>query len=76
MPRLWLKKGREKGIKKGYLWVHPSDVERISTSARDGAEVDVMDSRDRFLGRGLLNTSSPIVARLFSRRRAQWGWSF
>jgi len=73
MPRLWLKKGREKGIKKGYLWVHPSDVERISSSAQDGAEVDVMDSRDRFLGRGLLNRSSPIVARLFSRRRSQWG---
>lgn len=73
MPRLWLKKGREKGIKKGYLWVHPSDVERISSSAQDGAQVDVMDSKDRFLGRALLNRKSPILARLFSRKRTQWG---
>lgn len=73
MPRLWLKKGREKGIKRGYLWVHPSDVERISPSAQDGAQVDVMDSRDRFLGRALLNRNSPILARLFSHKRAQWG---
>jgi len=72
MPRLWLKKGREQGIKKGYLWVHPADVERISPSARDGESVDVMDSRDRFLGRALLNQGSPILARIFSRRRLDW----
>ncbi len=73
MPRLWLKKGREKGIKKGYLWVHPSDVERISPSAQDGQEVDIVDSKERFLGRALLNQSSPIVARIFSRKRVKWG---
>lgn len=72
MPRLWLKRGREQGIKAGYLWVHPSDVERISPSAKDGASVDVMDSRDRFLGRALLNQRSPIVARVFSRQRVAW----
>lgn len=73
MPRLWLKKGREKGVKNGYLWVHPQDVERISPSAQDGDQVDVMDSRNRFLGRALLNRNSPILARFFSRRRLQWG---
>ncbi|MEJ5377111.1 MAG: class I SAM-dependent rRNA methyltransferase [bacterium] len=72
MPRLWLKKGREKGIKSGYLWIHPSDVERISSSAQDGAALDVMDSKDRFLGRALLNRNSPILARLFSRKRTPW----
>lgn len=72
MPRLWLRKGREKALKKGYLWVHPSDVERISPSAQDGGQVDVMDSKDRFLGRALLNRNSPILARVFTRKRVQW----
>jgi 23S rRNA (cytosine1962-C5)-methyltransferase len=72
MPRIWLRRGREGGIKGGYLWVHPSDVERISPSARDGESVDVMDSKDRFLGRALLNRQSPVVARLHSLGRGEW----
>ncbi len=72
MPRMWLKKGRETGVKGGYLWVHSSDVQRISNSARDGEAVDILDSKGRLLGRGLLNRPSPIVARVFSRRREQW----
>ncbi len=73
MPRLRLKRGHEQGVKAGYLWIHPGDVERISPSAQDGWPVDVTDSRDRFLGRALLNTRSPIVARLYSRTRLDWG---
>lgn len=73
MPRLWIKKGRERGIKRGYLWVHSSDVEKISHSAQDGRAVDVMDSKDRFLARAILNRKSPIVARIFSREKKAWG---
>lgn len=72
MPRIWLKKGRERTIKEGYLWVHPQDVERISASAKDSLWVDVMDSKDRFLGRALFNEKSPIVARIFSTVRREW----
>ncbi len=73
MPRLWLKRGREKSIKEGYLWIHPSDVEKISPSAQDGSAVDIVDSKDRFLARALLNRRSPIVARIFSREKRPWG---
>lgn len=72
MPKLWIKRGRERGIKLGYLWVHPQDVERISPSAEDGTVVDVVDSRDRFLGRALLSRRSLIVGRIYSRFREEW----
>jgi 23S rRNA (cytosine1962-C5)-methyltransferase len=72
MPRLWLEKGREAGIKGGYLWVHPPDVQRVSESAADGGIVDLLDSKGRFLGRAVFNRRSPIVARVFSRRREDW----
>lgn len=72
MPRMWLKRGRETAIKGGYLWVHFSDIQRISNSAQDGQVVDILDSKGRLLGRGLLNRPSPIVARIFSRRREEW----
>lgn len=72
MPRLWIKRGMEQALKAGYLWVHSREVDRISPSAQDGAPVDVMDSKDRFLGRALLNRKSPVVARIFSRKRVDW----
>jgi 23S rRNA (cytosine1962-C5)-methyltransferase len=69
LPRLVLRRGRERRVKDGHLWVYASEVERADEAAEPGGGVDVVDHRGRFLARGDYNPSSTIVARLLSRRR-------
>lgn len=47
-------------------WIFSGAIARVSGDPEPGAEVDVLDARGRFLGRGLFNPHSQIRVRLYT----------
>ena len=71
---LRLKRGEERRLKAGHVWVYSNEVDVESTpltALTPGQEVVVTDSRGKPLGRAYANPHSLICARLFSRRADQ-----
>jgi 23S rRNA (cytosine1962-C5)-methyltransferase len=71
LPRIILKKGREKPLSRGHPWIFSGAVgkEEGEISAGDLGEVYSHDGT--FLGVGHLNPGSQIVFRLLSRERSE-----
>ncbi|MDF1628252.1 MAG: class I SAM-dependent rRNA methyltransferase [Alcanivoracaceae bacterium] len=70
VPVLRLKRGEERRIRSGHLWVYSNEVDIVATPLKaltPGGEVVVEDSRGKPLGRAYANPHSLICARLFSR---------
>ena len=68
--RAILRKGRDRLIAKGHPWVFSGAVADVEGSRAPGTVVDVV-SRERWLGRGLLNPDCELCIRIFSRRREE-----
>ena len=47
-------------------WVFPGAIERVEGAPADGAEVDLVSHGGNFVARGLYNSQSKIVVRLYS----------
>src|SRR5713226_3780024 len=71
MPSVILKKGREHRLYAGHCWVYAGEIDRITSDPKDGDAVDIRDHKDRFFGRGLLNTNSQIVVRRFTTQKEE-----
>ncbi len=69
MPTVTIKAGHVQPVWAGHPWVFAQAVARISGGATAGDEVDVVDERGNFLGRGLYSPGSAIVVRLCTRSR-------
>lgn len=70
LPVLKLKRGEERRLRAGHLWVYSNEVDVAATplkSVEPGAEVIIEDNRGKALGRAYANPGSLICARLFSR---------
>lgn len=66
-PFLQLKSGsRRARVLLGHPWVFAGEVEHLLPPAHDGQAVSLVDSRGRFLGRGIYNSQSQIIWRRFS----------
>lgn len=73
-PRLRLKRGEERRLRSGHLWIYSNEVDTDKTPLKElvpGAEVVVEDHRGKPLGRAYANPRSLICARLFSRNAEQ-----
>ena len=71
LPPLRLKKGEDRRIRAGHLWVFSNEVDTQSTplvGLEPGEPVDVLDSRGAPLGSGYVNPHSLICARLVHRK--------
>jgi 23S rRNA (cytosine1962-C5)-methyltransferase len=78
MKRIILKPGEERRILEGHPWVYDNEVARILSPApggftpippgelEAGEPADVESSRKTYLGRGLVNPHSRIIARIYS----------
>ena len=66
MPSVFIKKGREHRLYAGHSWVYAGEIGKITGDPKDGGVVDIRDHKDRFFGRGLLNTNSQITVRRFT----------
>ncbi len=68
-PVLKLKKGHEKRVRAGHLWVYSNELEKIDKSLPVGCLVDVINSKDEFVGTGFYNPNSLITVRLLTRNK-------
>ncbi len=72
MQPLQLRRGEERRIRAGHLWVFSNEVDtraRPLTDCAPGEEVAVTDSRGAFLGSACVNPHSLICARIYARER-------
>jgi 23S rRNA (cytosine1962-C5)-methyltransferase len=69
-PPVVIKAGREKPIIQRHPWVFSGAIHQLPPATPDGAAdgdvVDVVDSRGKWLGRGLLNRTSQIQVRILT----------
>ena len=73
-PVLRLKRGEERRLRAGHLWVYSNEVDTKHSPLKGlepGGEVVIEDHRGRALGRAYANPESLICARLFSRKAEQ-----
>jgi 23S rRNA (cytosine1962-C5)-methyltransferase len=66
-----LKKGREHRLYAGHCWVDSGEIADITSDPKDGDAVDIRDHKERFMGRGLLNTRSQITVRRFTTQKEE-----
>lgn len=71
MPKITIKAGHVRPIWAGHPWVYAQAVELVEGGATPGDEVDVVDSRGQWLGRGLYSPGSAIPVRLYTRCQNQ-----
>jgi 23S rRNA (cytosine1962-C5)-methyltransferase len=70
LPILRLKRGEDRRLRAGHLWVFSNEVDNDATPLTDiaaGATVRVMSERDVFLGYAYVNPHALICARILSR---------
>jgi 23S rRNA (cytosine1962-C5)-methyltransferase len=66
-----LKKGREHRLYAGHSWVYSGEIANITGDPKDGDAVDIRDHKERFMGRGLINTRSQITVRRFTTQKEE-----
>ena len=69
VAQLQLRPERTNRLAAGHPWIYHGEIATLSSAAVDGGEADVYDSRNRFLGRALLDLKSQITARLLTDER-------
>ena len=73
IPELRLKRGEDRRLTAGHLWVFSNEVDTDATpltSFAPGDQVRIVNDRDRFLGYAYVNPRSLICARIVSRDAA------
>jgi 23S rRNA (cytosine1962-C5)-methyltransferase len=67
--RIILRKGRDRRVRSGHLWIYAGEIDRVAEGIQPGDPVEVVDHRGHFLGRGTYNPASAISVRLLTRTR-------
>lgn len=65
--KIYLKPTEEIRINQGHPWVFSNEIERIEGEIKSGEIAYVYSSKNVFIGKGFLNTSSKIFVRILSR---------
>ncbi len=68
-PILQLRAGEANRIRAGHPWIYQRSLQRPETAPPDGAWVEVVDQRQRFLGRGFWHNTSKIAVRIMTHQR-------
>jgi 23S rRNA (cytosine1962-C5)-methyltransferase len=74
LPVLRLKRGEDRRLRAGHLWVFSNEVDNDATPLTDlpvGAMVRVLSDRDQFMGYAYVNPHALICARILSRSPVQ-----
>ena len=67
-PRVQLRPGRDRSVRRRHPWVYSGAIARIDGGAGDGDVVDVVTTDGAWLARGVLNRRSQIAVRLLTWR--------
>ena len=70
-PILQLRAGEANRVRAGHPWIYQRAFQRPDTTPPDGAWVEVVDQRQRFLGRGFWHNTSKIAVRIITRQRVE-----
>ncbi len=65
-PKIWLKPGREKSLRRRHPWLFSGAIERVEGLAAAGATGEVVGSSGEFLARGAYSPASQIRARVWT----------
>ncbi len=65
-PKLWLKPGREKSLRRRHPWVFSGAIERVEGAPGSGATVDVVTADGNFVARAAYSPTSQIRARVWT----------
>lgn len=76
LPKLILKKGKEKPFRQGHPWVFSGAVAEVQGDLLPGDVGEVYSAEGEFFGIGHLNPRSQIVCRFLSDRREEIGLTF
>ena len=63
--------GRQKKLFEGHPWVYRNEIEKVEGDTQIGDIVDVVDFRERFVGRGFINPLSLITVRLLTHKNEE-----
>jgi len=66
LPKLWLKPGREKSLRRRHPWVFSGAVERVDGTPDPGASIEIVAAGGEHLGRAAYSPASQIRARVWS----------
>lgn len=76
LPRIILKRGREKPVLRGHPWVFSGAVAKVDGEASSGDVVEVYSREGQFLGLGHFNPRSQIIVRVLTQKREELGEKF
>ena len=68
LARVRVAEGRQKKLLFGHPWIYGNEIEAVDGDPADGDEVEAVDFRGRFLGRGFYNSKSLLRVRLLTNR--------
>jgi 23S rRNA (cytosine1962-C5)-methyltransferase len=66
LPKVWLKPGREKSLRRRHPWIFSGAIERVEGSPESGASVEIVTAGGDFLGRAAYSPASQIRARMWT----------
>jgi 23S rRNA (cytosine1962-C5)-methyltransferase len=69
IPRVILKRGKEKPVLRGHPWVFSGAVEKVEGDVSPGDTGEVYSREGQFLGIGHLNPHSQIIFRLLTQKK-------
>jgi 23S rRNA (cytosine1962-C5)-methyltransferase len=76
LPRIILKRGKEKPVLRGHPWVFSGAVATVEEQVSPGEVGEVYSQAGQFLGRGHINPRSQIIVRLLTQKKEELGESF
>jgi len=76
LPRIILKRGREKPLLRGHPWVFSGAVEKVEGDVSPGDVGEVYSVDGQFLGIGHLNPHSQIILRLLTQKKEDLNFDF
>ncbi len=74
MQKIHLKKTAR--ILKGHLWIFSNEIQTTLKGFTPGSIVDILDNKNRFMGRGYINPHSLIAVRILTRNSEEIDMEF
>ena len=66
-PRVIISEEGEKWLDNGQMWMYKNNVVKLDENIENGALVDIVTTKDRYLGTGFLSRNSHITVRILSK---------
>lgn len=69
-PKITISEEGEKWLDNGQMWMYKNNVVKLAEEIENGALVDIVTTKDRYLGTGFLSRNSHITVRILSKDTA------